>query len=201
MFAFCDESSFPRPSENSDYSVLLAACIKAEDIRSITQRVYQLKESIFGGGSDVEIKAKNFVVPKTMNPTRNRNKKFVDKLLELIEAENIGVYAMVMEKPDYNPYVHLDKLPVHYTYLIQRINAYANSKRRLISIVFDGQDPGTDEIVSKKFYNLVYRAVGLDQVIEMPLFVSSKIVPGIQIADIMAGITYNKNSFPRQEES
>lgn len=189
MFAFCDESSFPRPSEDSDYSVLLAACIKAEDIRSITQRVYQLKENIFGGGTEVEIKAKNFVIPKSMRPDRSRNKNFVDRLFELIEAQNIGVYAMVMEKPDYIPHVHPDKLPIHYTYLMQRVNAYANSKRRLVSVVFDGQDAGTDEIVSKKFYNLVYRAVGLDQLIEMPLFVSSKIVPGIQIADIMAGVT------------
>lgn len=187
--SFCDESSFPRPTESSDYSVLLSVCIRAEDIRGITQRVYQLKENIFGGGTNVEIKAKNFVVPKTVSSDRQRNRDFVDKLFKIIESENVGVYAMVMEKPDYDPFVHPDKLPVHYTYLIQRVNAYANSKRRFVSVVFDGQDAGTDEIVSKKFYNLVYRAAGLDQVIEMPLFVSSKIVPGIQIADLMAGVT------------
>lgn len=189
MFAFCDESSFPRPSEDSDYSVLLAVCIKVEDIRGITQRVYQLKESIFGGGTDVEIKAKNFVVPKSMRPERSRNKEFVDKLFDIIESENVGVYAMVMEKPDYIPYVHPDKLPVHYTYLIQRINAFARLKHKFVSVVFDGQDAGSDENVSKKIYNLIYRSNGLDQVIEMPLFVSSKIVPGIQVADIMAGVT------------
>lgn len=133
MFAFCDESSFPRPTEVSDFSVILAVCIKAENIRSITQRVYQLKENIFGGGAEVEIKAKNFIVPKTMRRERSRNKEFVDRLFNLIEGESFGVYAMVMEKPDYNPYVHPDKLPVHYTYLMQRVNAYAGSKRRLVS--------------------------------------------------------------------
>ncbi len=189
LFAFIDESCFPKPNETSDHSVLLATCIKMEDIRSITQRVYQLKLNIFGGGTDVEIKAKNFIIPKTLRPDRSRNKEFVDRLFEIIEGESIRVYAMVMEKPDYKPYVHPEKLPIHYTYLLHRINAYATALHRPISVIFDGQDAGTDEDVSKRFYNLVYRAGGLDQIIEMPLFVSSKIVPGIQIADLMAGVT------------
>lgn len=189
MFAFIDESCFPRPTEASDFSVLFAACIKIEDIRSVTQRVYQLKTYIFGGDNDVEIKAKNFIVPKTLHPTRTRNKEFVDRLFEIIEGENIRVYAMVMEKPDFVPYVEPGKLPIQYTYLLQRINACARAERRPVSIIFDGQDSSADENVSNRFYNLLYRTHGLDQIIEMPLFVSSKIVPGIQIADLMAGVT------------
>ncbi|WP_088187619.1 DUF3800 domain-containing protein [Desulfosporosinus sp. FKA] len=145
MFAFIDESSFPRPTEDSEHSVLLAACIKLDDIRSITRQVYQLKLDVFGGGKEVEIKAKNFIVPRTLRADRTRNKEFADKLFETIENENISVYAIVMEKPDYEPYVHPDKLATHYTYLLQRINACAQTAHRAVSIIFDGQDAGSDE--------------------------------------------------------
>jgi hypothetical protein len=107
----------------------------------------------------------------------------------IIASEDIRVYAMVMEKPDYFPCFHDDKLPTYYTYLMQRINAYASYARRNVAVIFDGQDAGSDEVISKKFNNLVFRAAGMEAIIEMPLFVSSKIVPGIQLADIMAGVT------------
>jgi hypothetical protein len=188
LFAFIDESSFPEPDDPSEHSVLLVCCINIEDIRSITRRVYQLKLEIFGGNNNVEIKAKNFIIRRNLKPDRTIKKKFVDKLFDIIESEKMKVYAMVMERPDYVPYNHPDKLPTYYTYLLQRINACGHYMKRNVSVIYDGQDPGRDEDISKRFYNLVYGVQHYQEIVEMPLFVSSKIVPGIQIADIMAGV-------------
>jgi hypothetical protein len=188
MFAFVDESSFPRPNDKSEYSVLLATCIKVENIRRMTRLVYQMKINIYGGGTDNEKKARDLIVPRTMRPDRSHNKEFVDQLFGMIAGEDMSVYAIVMERPDNEIEIDENKLPYHYTYLLQRVNACGSEAHRNVSIIFDGQDPKSDEKISRKFYNLVYGSQYCDNIIEMPLFVSSKIVPGIQLADIMAGV-------------
>lgn len=188
LFAFIDESCFPSPKDGSPFSVLLGTCIRIEDIRHITQRVYKLKEKYYGGNPNVEIKAKNYIIPKTVNGNFSINKGFVDGLFETIESFEIEVCAIVMERPDYDPHTELGKLPIHYTFLLQRLNMCGEAINKGVSIVFDGKNPKDDEDISNTFFNFVYRSAGMEYLVEMPLFVSSKIVPGIQLADLMAGV-------------
>ena len=96
MFAFIDESGFPTPSDSSSHSVLLGLCVKKENIRELSHRVYQAKEQIYGGKPTVEIKANNLINPRILRPNFSKNKSFTDKLFEIIAGQNIGVYAMIL---------------------------------------------------------------------------------------------------------
>lgn len=44
MLVFIDESGYPRPSDDNEYSVLMAVCIYEKDIRSIDNDIYKLKK-------------------------------------------------------------------------------------------------------------------------------------------------------------
>ncbi len=190
MFAFIDESGFPTPTDSSPHSVLLGLCVKKEDIRDLSSRVYQAKEQIYGGKPTMEIKAKNLINPRIMKPNFSKNKSFTDKLFEIIAGQNVGVYAMVLEKPDAPIITEPEKLPKHYTFLLYRINAHGQHSKRIVAVVFDGQTHADDKDISERFHNFVYNADPsvTQNLLEMPLFVSSDIVAGIQLADLMAGV-------------
>ena len=47
MLVFVDESGYPIPTDESEYSTLMAICINENDIRGITSDIYKLKNLIY----------------------------------------------------------------------------------------------------------------------------------------------------------
>lgn len=124
VLAYIDESGFPHPNDETINPVLAAVCVPKDDIRMISQRMYNIKMDIFGR-YDVELKAVNVLKPKSM--TRNTNNKiFADRVVNevLNSTLNLKIFAIVMDQPDSPLEVEAGTFPNHYRFLFQRINGY-----------------------------------------------------------------------------
>lgn len=190
MLAYIDESGFPHPNDDTRHPVLAAVCIPADEIRNIMQRMYNIKIDIYGR-HDVELKAVNVLIPKSINRNTN-NKVFADRVVnEIIAKINLKVFAIVMDRPEVPLQTDSGTFPNHYRFLLQRINGYSYMKGRKCVVCFDSQDEANDMIVSHKMKNYLFRSLeGNDytSIVESAFFVNSKVEEGIQLADLTAGV-------------
>lgn len=205
MLVFIDESGYPRPNDSTNRPVLIAVCLKETDIKSITHDIYKLKMDIYG--NEAEIKSTDLIRRQTITKNRTNNKKFVDGLIDIAVGYDISVFAVIMEKPDFEPYVEEGFLPKQYYYLLKRIELFCSKYNLLKAIViFDETNEANDKRIATAFNNFLFKsALGktFEKILELPLFVSSSITPGIQIADIMAGIIrhYHENELDKKQPS
>lgn len=204
MLVFIDESGHPRPTDSTKRPVLLAACIKETDIRQINRYIYKTKLDIFEK-SDVEIKATNLINKKTLTQKYSKNKEFVDKIMSIIPQFNVKIFAVIMEKPDFNPYIKDGILPKQYFYMLKRIELFCQNHNYPMSmVIFDEQDRNEDKKISIAFNNFLYQSsLGktFEKILEVPLFANSQITNGIQLADLMAGIVrhYYENNLNERD--
>lgn len=191
MLVFIDESGHPRPNDNTNRPVLLGVCIKETNIRELTSRIYKIKMEIYNK-SDVEVKATNLITRRIFFKNLTRNKEFVDKIMDLVFQIDLNVFAIIMEKPDVNPYFKEGILPKQYFYMLKRIELYCqNHQYPMAMVIFDEQDRNEDQKISVAFNNFLFQSAlgkSFEKILEIPLFVNSQITPGIQLADLMAGI-------------
>jgi hypothetical protein len=198
MIAYIDESGFPHPNDETINPVLAAVCIPKEEIRIVSQRMYNIKMDVFGR-YDVELKAVN--VLKSNSITRNTNNKiFADRVVNevLNNTLNLRVFAIVMDKPEVPLDVESGTFPNHYRFLLQRINGYSALRGKKCVVSFDSQDEGNDMIISHKMKNYLFRSSEGNKctsIVESAFFVSSRVEEGIQLADLCAGIIrkYHEN--------
>lgn len=207
MLAFIDESGHPRPTDDTKRPVLLATCIKETKIRDLTSQIYKIKMDVYNK-ADVEVKATKLIHKKTLDNKHTKNKLFMDKLMQLISDFDIKVFAVIMEKPDFEPFVKEGILAKQYFYLMKKIELFCeNYNHSMALIIFDEQDRNEDKKISVAFNNFLYQsALGktFNKILEIPLFVNSEITPGVQLADLMAGIVrhyYEKELYEKNPET
>lgn len=191
MIAYIDESGFPHPNDETINPVLAAVCVPKEEIRSVSQRMYNIKMDVFGR-HDVELKAVNVLKPKSITRNTN-NKSFTDRVVNevLNKTLNLRVFAIVMDKPKVPLEVESGTFPNHYRFLLQRINGYSFMRGKKCVVSFDSQDEGNDMIISHKMKNYLFRSGEGNKctsIVESAFFVSSRVEEGIQLADLCAGI-------------
>lgn len=193
MLVYIDESGYPIPTDASTKSVLLAVCIREADIRGITSQFYSLKNRIYG--KQTEIKSTNLLNPKTISKNRTNNKEYAESVISILESYQIGVFAVVMDRPDFTPYTAEGMLPVQYHRLLQRIQWYCeNHQTTMAMCVFDQTDDGRDARYAQGFNNFLFRSaegMGFDKILVSPFFVSSTVTSTIELPDICAGVVRN----------
>lgn len=190
MLVFVDESGYPLPSDESEYSTLTAICIDEKDIRGISNDIYRLKHEIYG--KQDEIKATNIIKRQTIEKNRTKNKEYADRFVETIVSYGISVFSIIMKRPITTPIVEKDMLPKQYHLLIKKIEFFCERHDFKKAIfVFDETTEGNDLFIATCFNCFLFKSKlgkGFRRILETPLFVSSKVTPAIQIADIFAGI-------------
>lgn len=192
MLAYIDESGFPHPNDPTLRPVLAAVCIPRAEMRYVVQKLYNIKLDIYGK-TDVELKAANVLKAKSLT-TNSDNKLFAERVVNevLVGTQDLGFFAVVMEKPAEAPSFGRDEFPSYYRYLLQRINGYSNQYEQKCVIAFDSRDEGNDMLISMKMKNYLFRSLEgrqCDSIVESAFFVNSKVEDGIQLADFCAGLT------------
>ncbi len=191
MLVFIDESGYPRPTDNNKFSVLLAVCIYEKDIKSLTNKIYKLKDEIYS--KQDEIKSTNIIRKQTIEKNRTNNKKYADELVNIAVKHNITTFCIIMKRPDSEINSSDGILPKQYQLLLKKIEYFSEKRNIEKSIfVFDETNEAEDLKIANSFNQFLFRSkLGkkFDRILETPFFVSSKITPAIQIADIFAGIT------------
>ena len=101
----------------------------------------------------------------------------------------IVIFAIIVERPIALPQREDNFLPLHFQYLIERIQLLAESRDEMATILFDGS--GSFGGLSDKFNSFLYRSAqgrACVNITDAPFFVDSKISAGIQIADMVASV-------------
>lgn len=188
MFAFIDESGLPHPKDSTRRPVLLAACVNERSLRPFFGDIRRIKlETI--GNPDWEIKASETVIAKTLFRNRTAKINCVDRLVESAVRFDVRVFAVIMEHPRTLPSDSAPLLPIHFRLLLDRINRHALRCRSRALAIFD--DRPDEAVLAGRFYRTFSAESSVRPwggIIEMPLFVDSRTTPGIQIADLLAGI-------------
>lgn len=190
MLAFIDESGHPHPNDSTQNPVLLAVCIHEDDVKSITNRIYKLKDSCFG--KQDEVKSSSLVRKATIINNRTHNKAYVDGLVDLITEYETAVFAVIMDKPDNVVIVPEHHLPKQY-YLLMKKLEYYSAKHHLgkCMLIYDEIHEEADRKIADATIGFFFKTKlgrSFNHILEMPLFVSSAVTPAVQIADVFAGI-------------
>ena len=197
MLVFVDESGQSHPNDSTINPVLCGICINESDIRDISRSIYRLKMKLFG--KDTEVKSTSLIRRRIFTKNMTINKQYVDAFIKNACSFDIKVFAVVMEKPEKPVIISESYLPKHYKLLLKRVEYFCENTSHAKAILIFDEDPGNDLIVAKCITKFLCKSkIGklFNHILEMPLFVSSKVTPAIQIADIFASVIrhYYENS-------
>ncbi len=192
MLVFLDESGHPRPTDNNVFSCLAAICIEETDIRYLMKDIYVLKNTLFQNQS--EKKASNILQKNTfLYPDKySKRKQYVDAMIDLIDDYSAKVFSVIVERPTIDIITQDGRLPKYYIPIIKIVELYCENENKLKSLfIYDVQNEKEDERRTHAFTNFLYKLKlgrSFNKILEIPLFASSSITPGIQLADIVAAV-------------
>ena len=192
IFAFIDESGHPHPNDSSDRPTLAAVCVDANRLRALNADLFRLNRDSLGKDRMYEVKA-NRLITRGMMRDHPKERDFVEAFFsDFLSALDMAVFAIVMERPLSEPPKDLNFLPMQFRFILQRVNALAELKSDdgLAAVMFDGNGSQFSNL-AERFSNWIFRSESgraLDRLAESPFFVDSKFTPGIQVADMVAGV-------------
>ena len=192
LFAFIDESGHPHPNDASTRPVLASVCVRADRLRSLNTELFRLKRDILGENQfSMEAKASELITRGTMRRSPEK-REFVESFFDLCRNFPLTVFAIVMERPTSPPPKDRTFLPMPFRFILQRINGLVELEPDidLAAVLFDG-DGSQYNRISERFSNWLFRSasgISLNHLAETPFFVDSKFTPGIQVADMVAGV-------------
>lgn len=185
-----DESGHPHPNDSTQNPVLLAVCIHEEDIKAITNGIYNLKDECFG--KQDEVKSSSLVRKATIINNRTHNKAYVDGMVDLVSTFNTAIFTVIMDKTDQVIVTPEHHLPRQY-YLLMKKLEYYSEKHKLgkCILIYDEVHEEADRKISDAITGFFFKTKlgrSFNHILEMPFFVSSAVTPAVQIADVFAGI-------------
>ena len=190
MLAFIDESGYPRPTDQTRRPVLLAICVHEDDIRSITNDIFELKARLYH--SQNEIKSTDLLRPATIEKNRTINKEYTDTMVDIMDTYDTAIFAIIMNRPDEFVETPEGFMPKQYYLLLKKIETYCAWKHEgKMLMIFDRVHDGADKNIASSMNAFLYRTAfgkSFHHILELPLFVSSSVTPTIELADIGAGI-------------
>jgi hypothetical protein len=105
---------------------------------------------------------------------------------------DFGVFAVVMERPDYVPHYTPHTLPTPYALLVQRLHYWGSANKQDVLVIFDRTDEASgDSSLAMGFKNYLFRhdmGKTFNRIVELPLFVPSDATPFIRFPDIVGNI-------------
>ena len=139
----------------------------------------------------MEAKASELITRGTLRRSPEK-REFVESFFDLCRNFPLTVFAIVMERPTSEPPTDRNFLPMPFRFILQRINRLVElqSDIDLAAVMFDGNGSQYNRI-SERFSNWLFRSTSgrsLNYLAETPFFVDSKFTPGIQVADMVAGV-------------
>lgn len=207
MLVFIDESGHPRPGDAATRPVILAVCLKEDDIGRLTRVMYTLRSNLLGGlaltRDEKEGKAVEFLSRRAISRI-SAKREYVDELFDHLRDVDLAVFGIVMERPDRNPYSGPDFLQTHFRWLLERIDRFMEREHPAYMAIpiFDGMDPASNLTFSNCFTGFMAKSTSgraMSHVVPTPLFVDSFLTPGIQISDWFAYVirVYYENGLDR----
>ncbi len=195
MLAYIDESGLPNPNDSCTRPVLAAMCVTEEVDRQLTEKLYTYKRALLG--TDVELKGTKFLTRKIFSGKYSAKwslrRELAERVFDLIGAAQLGLFAVIMQRPLQKPHAERGKLPWQHRALLQRINAYVQQhggRTESATLIYDGEGAGglAGGLAFCMTSFLHGDPVGqtFTRIATTPMFVDSRITPGVQLIDMVA---------------
>ena len=189
MLVFVDESGHPHRKDENPSPVVVAACIREQEVRRVSASLFSLKRRLLGNDrADAELKAAQLLNRRTFRRVAEK-RELVESFFHQLDSMNTTVFAIVMERPLSDLPTNGNHLPNQFRYLLQRANELANEEDDYATIMFDGNGSQFGGL-APRFASYLFRSNEgrqLDRIVDAPYFVDSRLTTGIQIADMVAG--------------
>ncbi|MDI6857345.1 MAG: DUF3800 domain-containing protein [Dehalococcoidia bacterium] len=190
MLVFIDQSGDVHPSATTLRPVLAAVCIDQARSRDLSRQMFNMKKRLTENPENFELKGHKLLTRTTFEK-RAAKRELVESTFELIRNIDLTLFAIVMERPTVVPLLQPGMLPNQYRYILQRVALLldAQSHDDMALLIFDGQGPNFGRDLSSAISGFLFKhpeGQSYSRIVETPLFVDSRITPGIQIADMVA---------------
>jgi Protein of unknown function (DUF3800) len=188
MLVFIDESGHPHKEDAATRPVVVAVCMLERDVRRISSQLFGLKRRVTGR-PDIELKAVELLNRRTFRRVPQK-RELVEAFFDLLQGLPLTVFAIAMERPAGDFTENRLFLPNQFRYLLQRVHYLAEREDEYATLLFDGNGSQFGRL-APRFESFLFRrqeGIGLTRVTEAPYFVDSRLVMGIQVADMMAGV-------------
>jgi len=199
MLVFVDESEFPSPSRPGGYTLYSGAVIDPRKSKSLSREIFVLNKKFWDINEPQEFEIKGHLLLNNRAMTSPKKLEYVDEILSLCKSHGVLAFAVGLGSspatlPGFADKAEFKMLVV----LLERIEMMMQEQypSDMATLVFDSRGEGTDKSRALTFGNFIYgHSLGsnLHQIVDTPLFVSSSITVGIQIADLFAYVLAQYN--------
>ncbi|MBI4631884.1 MAG: DUF3800 domain-containing protein [Chloroflexi bacterium] len=199
MLAFIDESGSIHPKDSNPISILFAVCMPERVHRGVSRQLYSIEKLILGNEMMRELKAADLLNRRTFARIEQK-RELVERVFSVLASLEITTFAIIVPRPTRPLKLPKDYLPKPHAFLLQRINALAEKTNQEAVLVYDGNGMNVQGMnMASSISNYIFRVAEfnnvLRRVVDTPLFVDSKVTPGIQLADLAASVVrqYEQN--------
>ncbi len=190
MLVFIDESEWPRPATPGGFTVWAAIGVPTERQREFFREIFNLEKKFWKSNEPYDFELKGRLLLSKKGMTSPKKKEFVEEILSLCKSGEVVAFAVglrypsidVMEGVEPNTYRVISAL-------CERVETMTEEQRpnETAAMVFDSQEDNKAKAL--EFGNYTYGTIvgrGMTHVVSTPLFVSSLVTKGVQIADLFA---------------
>jgi hypothetical protein len=193
MFVFVDESEWPRPKTPGGYTVWAGAALHTGKSKDFFRDLFNLEKKFWHVAEpyDFEIKGRLLLSRKALSSPKKR--EFVEELLSLCKLSQVIAFAVGLRYPQ-TPAMQGFSEPntfIVISDLVERVEAMMAERypNESAVVVFDSQEDRKDKERALEFGNYLYgtpRGRSVSHVADVPLFASSTVTKGLQVADVFA---------------
>ncbi len=193
LFAFVDESGKPYPSESDAHPTLTAVCCNSDNIKELTQRLYNAEISVFGDDPTFnrQLKGNKMINSRSVTNQYNNRKVYTDEIIGIMEMYQVAVFSIVMTRPDFSPHYEPGFLPNEHRFLLERLQNYGEYCNNDVLVIYDkihDKDDGRIALGFKRFLFTHGSGKQYSRIVELPLFVASQTHPLLRFPDLAGNI-------------
>ena len=205
MLVFVDESEWPRPKTPGGYTVWAGAAIHHSRSREFFRELFNLEKKFWKVAEPYDFEMKGRLLLNKSGLTSPKKREFVEEILSLCVLNDIQAFAIGLRYPTAEP---LTGFPEPNTFFV--LSALAERVETMMAeqfpdetavLVFDSQGDKKDKERALEFGNHAYgtpQGRAMEHVVHPPLFASSTVTKGLQVADLFAYAIAQQN-MGRQE--
>jgi len=197
MLVYIDESGQGHYKGANPRVAVVAVCVPEGLHRYLTGRLHRWKHDLTDDPDPelYEPKGKHLLKPKVIAESPALW-ELVERIFDLILESDIAIFAVIMNRPKKDRKLQKRVLPHECRRLVERVHLYMESRKEkpedLAVLVFDGEGlsglPGGLSPAVSRFLFRHSEGRSYSRIVETPLFVDSRITPGIQFADLTASV-------------
>ena len=193
MLVYIDESEWPRPKTPGGYTVWAGITLPIGNSKDFFRELFNLEKKFWNVTEPYDFEIKGRLLLSKNGLTSPKKREFVEEILSLCKLNRVIAFAIGLRYPQEQEAATFSEPNTFLVIrdLVDRVETMMRESypNELAVMVFDSQEDKKDQERALEFGNYLYgtpRGRSVSQVADTPLFSSSKVTKGLQIADLFA---------------